>query len=100
MKLPPFLKQEKSGTWLLQLWIQPKASKPGFAGIHGDRLKVRVAASPVDGRANRELVRFLAGILELAPASIELVAGFTSRQKTVRIEAISRDQLLARLANQ
>ena len=100
MKLPPYLQQEKSGAWLLRLWVQPKASKSGFAGIHGDRLKVRVAASPVDGKANRELVRFLASTLDLAPASIELVVGFASRQKTVRIKAISRDQLLAWLANQ
>ena len=97
MKLPPYLEQEKSGACLLRLWIQPKASRTGWAGIHGERLKVRVAAPPTENRANRELVRFLSKALGLATSHIEVVTGHSSRGKTVRLEETKASELLGRL---
>jgi len=91
----PYLRQEKSGALLLDLWVQPGASKSGFAGAHGARLKVRVASPPVDGKANLALLKFLAKALGVPPRDLELVSGETSRGKTVRIVGISAQALSA-----
>ena len=70
---------------LLQLHVQPRASRDEFAGAHGDALKVRITAPPVDGKANALLVRFLAEQFDTPRAAVELVNGETGRRKTFRI---------------
>jgi uncharacterized protein (TIGR00251 family) len=97
VNLPSYLELDKTGACLLRLWIQPKASRTGWAGMHGDRLKLRVAAPPTENRANRELIGFLAKALDLAPSGIELISGSASRGKTVRIEGMGAKELLARI---
>jgi len=74
-----FIKETKEGTLLL-VYVQPKAKKNEIEGIDGwrGRLKVRVKAPPVRGKANRELVKFLSEVLG---AEVELVRGETSREK-------------------
>ena len=73
--------------WLLTLHVQPGARATAIQGRHGDALKVRLAAPPVDGKANAELVRFLAETLQVPRSALEIVAGQASRQKRVRIES-------------
>ena len=97
MNLPPYLEKQKDGAFLLRLWIQPKASRSGWAGLHGERLKVRVAAAPFENQANRELVRFLAKALRVPASQVELVSGQSSRGKTVRLLNIDSADLLDRL---
>ncbi len=70
---------------LLTLHIQPGAKKTEVVGRHGDALKLRLAAPPVDGKANEALITFLAKILGMPKAQISLVAGQTSRSKRVSI---------------
>jgi hypothetical protein len=60
----------------------------GVAGRHGDALKIRVAAPPMDGAANAELIRFLAERLSVPRSAVTITAGHTSRRKTVRIAGI------------
>lgn len=72
-------------TLTLDIHVQPGASRTEIAGSHGDRLKIRLAARPVDGEANRALVGFLADRLRVAQRDIEIVRGHTGRAKTVRI---------------
>jgi hypothetical protein len=60
----------------------------GVAGRHGDALKIRLAAPPVDGAANDELIRFLAERLSVPRSAVTIAAGHTSRRKTVRIAGI------------
>ena len=72
----------------LRLHIQPGAKKTEVAGLHGEALKIRLAAPPVDGKANACLVAFLADRLGVARASIRLVSGDTSRAKRVRISGV------------
>ena len=72
----------------LTLHIQPRASRTDLAGLHGDAIKVRVAARPVEGAANAELVRFLAELLGVARAAVEIVSGETSRRKVVRVAGV------------
>jgi uncharacterized protein (TIGR00251 family) len=63
----------------------PGAARTELAGIHGDRLKVRVQAPPSEGAANRELLRFLGDLCDVAPKSLEIVRGAGDRRKTVRL---------------
>lgn len=71
------------GTLYLEIHAVPGASKTGFAGIRDSRLRVRIAAAPEDGRANAELVRFLAKVLGCPKREIRLAGGEKSRRKTI-----------------
>jgi len=75
---------------VLRLRIQPRASTDELAGPYGDRLKVRITAPPVDGKANAHLCAFLAAHCGVAPSRVALTAGESGRDKTVRIEAPAR----------
>ena len=81
----------------LQLHVQPGASRTGMAGLHGDALKIRVAAPPADGRANRELLDYLAECLGVARTRIALVKGENGRRKTVMIQGIDFEAARVRL---
>ena len=85
----PWLRREASGELLLVLHVQPGAKKTGIAGTYGEALKVRLASPPVDGKANECLVEFLAELLEVPRAQVELVSGATSRRKRVRVSGVS-----------
>jgi uncharacterized protein (TIGR00251 family) len=69
----------------LSLHIQPGAKKTEVAGIHGDALKIRLAAAPVDGKANAALIGFVAERLGLAKSAISLKSGQTSRRKVLEV---------------
>jgi len=73
------------GRITLTLHIQPGAKKTEFAGLHGDALKIRLAAPPVDGKANEALVKFIAETLGLAKSSVSLKSGQTSRRKVLEV---------------
>jgi uncharacterized protein (TIGR00251 family) len=65
--------------------IVPRASRSEIVGEHDGVLRIRIAAPPVDGAANRELVRTLAKIFKLPQNAVEIVSGANSKNKTVRI---------------
>ncbi len=71
---------------LLACHLQPKASTDAFAGLHGDRLKIRLSAPPLDGRANAQLRVFLAAAFGVSKSQVTLESGQQSRQKRVRIQ--------------
>lgn len=73
------------GRITLTLHIQPGAKKTEFAGLHGDALKIRLAAPPVDGKANEALIRFVAETLGLAKSAVNLKSGQTSRRKVLEV---------------
>ncbi len=75
---------------LLRVHVQPRAGRDAIVGWHGDALKVRIQAPPVDGRANGHLVRFLAGVFDVPRARIEVLSGQTGRKKRVRIQSPGR----------
>ncbi|HTN31837.1 MAG TPA: DUF167 domain-containing protein [Pseudomonas sp.] len=76
---------------LLAVHLQPKASKDEFAGLHGERLKIRLTAPPVEGKANAHLMVFLAKAFGVPKSQVSLESGELNRQKRVRI---SRPQKL------
>lgn len=72
---------------ILQVYVQPRASRDEVAGWHERGWKVRLKAPPVDGAANAQLIRFLAKAFKVAPSAVCLLKGETSRQKTLSIQA-------------
>lgn len=72
---------------ILDVHVQPRAAKDEIVGTHGDRLKIRIVAPPVDGKANRHLIGFLAEVFQVAKRDVVLLAGETGRDKRFRILA-------------
>ncbi|MFN6961920.1 MAG: DUF167 domain-containing protein [Rhodocyclaceae bacterium] len=91
-----WIKADGTGV-ILTLHIQPGAKKTEIAGLHGDALKIRLAAPPVDGKANDALLAFLAKKLGTGRTAVELSSGQTSRAKRVRIEGVGAEYVLAAL---
>jgi len=80
-----WLNRAADGSVILTLHIQPGAKKTEITGLHGEALKIRLAAPPVDGKANAALIAFLAKACGVSKSSVELVSGDTSRAKRVRV---------------
>jgi uncharacterized protein len=83
------------GRITLTLHIQPGAKRTECAGLHGDALKIRLAAPPVDGKANAALVDFIATALGLPKAAVVLKSGQTSRRKAVEITGATASAVAA-----
>ena len=81
----------------LSVRLTPRASRDQIAGFEGETLRVRVTAPPVEGRANRALVRLLAKRLGLPRGAVRVVAGQTSRSKVVAIDGLDAVELRRRL---
>ena len=77
--------REGDGRLTLTLHIQPGAKKTEVAGLYGDALKIRLAAPPVDGKANAALIEFVAARLGLARSAVSLKSGQTSRRKVLAV---------------
>lgn len=77
--------------WLLTIHAVPGAKASRVAGLHGDALKIQVAAPPEKGRANSELVALLAGLLGVPRASVSVAKGESSRRKVVLVAAPQLD---------
>ena len=81
--------QSKGDGVVLTLHIQPGAKKTEVAGPHGDALKIRLAAPPVDGKANDCLIAFVAERLGVPRNRVALVSGQTSRAKRIAVSAVT-----------
>ncbi|QQS42739.1 MAG: DUF167 domain-containing protein [Acidobacteriota bacterium] len=81
---------EQKGTLEIRVLVVPRASKTELKGEHDGYLRVRVAAPPVEGAANAELIAFFAKLLGIPKSSIEIASGETSRRKSVRLNGIDR----------
>lgn len=81
----------------LSLHVQPRARLTEVSGWHGDAIKIRLAAAPVDGAANQALIDLLAQRLGVPRAAVRIVAGHGSRRKRVTIAGVRRAEVLRRL---
>jgi hypothetical protein len=81
----------------LRLRIVPNAKRSEVVGPHGDALKLKIAAPALEGRANEELVEFLAEKLSLPRRSVKLVSGEKSRDKVVAIEGLAETDARERI---
>ncbi len=78
--------QPETARLTLQIHAQPNAKSTGAAGLHGDALKVRIAAPAVDDKANAALMAWLAAALQLPRGAIRIRTGESSRRKVVEIQ--------------
>lgn len=83
------------GSLLLRLHVQPRAASNGLAGLHEDMLKLRLTTPPVDGKANKAVIAFLAKLLHLPKSSLIIKSGQQSRSKTVAIVGADAHQVHA-----
>ena len=84
---------DSADSFIIALHCQPGAKKTEVQGEHDGRLKLRLAAPPVEGKANEALIQWLSKKLEIRRTNIELLAGDLSRLKRVRVQGLTADQL-------
>ena len=94
-----WLRAAGDGRFTLTLHIQPGARKTEIAGQHGDALKIRLAAPPVDGKANEALIKFFADALGLPKSAVTIKSGQTSRHKALEVIGSDARQIAALAAD-
>jgi len=77
--------------------VHPRARKNAITGELSDALKVALTAPPVEGRANRACIEFLANLLKVPRSSVTIASGETSRKKIIRVTGLSADEVRTRL---
>jgi uncharacterized protein (TIGR00251 family) len=90
------IREAQSGV-SVPLHVQPRARRTQIAGTHGDALKIQVSAPPAEDAANRAVVDFFARLLRLPKARLQIIAGQKSRDKILRIEGITANELRKRI---
>ena len=83
--------QKKTGGIVFKILVQPRSSKNMITGLHGDAIKVKLTASPVNNAANRMSINILAKALGVPKSSLEIVSGHTSRNKQVLLRSERQD---------
>ncbi len=88
-----FLEKINDSTWRIKVLVQPGSRKNEVAGEHAGRIRIRIQAPPVDGKANNYLCAFLAEFLGIKKKQLSIEKGLTGRQKSVIISDIDEDLL-------
>lgn len=88
----PWMKEE-DGAVVVNVWLQPRASKNKLVGIYGDCLKIKVTSPPVDNRANEKLCDYLAGLMGMSKRDINIIKGGKMRTKKVKIVGRTLDDV-------
>ncbi len=92
-----YLQDQSDGRWTLALYVQPRAGKNEVVGLHNNSLKIRLTSPPVDGKANKALLAFLAKLLRVSKSSLEIKSGHQGRHKKICVSGLQRDVILERL---
>ena len=95
----PCLQNLSDNTLLLRLHVQPRAAGNELAGLQGDALKLRLTTPPVDGKANKAVIAYLAKFFHLPKSALSIKSGQQSRIKTVVIKGADEQQLRRVLAD-
>lgn len=82
---------------LFQIKVLPRSARSEVTGVHGDALKIKITAPPVEGKANEEIVRFLAKRLGVKSAQVSIVNGGHSQIKTIAVSGMTGQQIRERL---
>lgn len=91
--------REKEDQITFEVIVQPRAARSQVVGELNGALKIKIAAPPVEGQANDECERFLAKLLGVRRADIEILSGTTGRKKTIRVRGLTRAVFTERLAH-
>ncbi|KAL6766449.1 hypothetical protein ACKKBG_A36045 [Auxenochlorella protothecoides x Auxenochlorella symbiontica] len=94
--LPPYLRLVSPGVCTLALHVKPNAKDSAISSADG-KLNVSIHAAPRDGEANSAITRYMAEVLGLRKAQVSLMVGSKSREKVVRVEGATPDEILAAL---
>ena len=86
--MPSWLTADERGV-VLQIFVQPRASRNQITGLQGDELKVRLTSPPVEGAANKSCGEYFAKLLGVAKGAVELVAGDKSRHKRLLVRGVT-----------
>jgi uncharacterized protein (TIGR00251 family) len=89
---------EKDGAVTFRVRVQPRASKSEAVGEYGGALKLRLAAPPVDNKANEECRRFLARLFDVPLNAIEIISGLASRDKLIRVRGLRAERVRESIA--
>lgn len=90
--------EDIEGGCRIHLHVVPRASRTQVMGLHDGRVKLQVAAPPVDGEANAAIIKWAAKLLGVTRDSVHIASGATGKRKTVAVSGVSREEALARLA--
>ncbi len=96
----PYLTTQGDGSLYLSIHVQPRASRRAITGIHDGALKIAITAPPVEGKANKEVVAFLADFFKIPKREISIVSGLQSRKKRCRISLLSEHEIRALIAEE
>ena len=88
---------EYEGGVVVEVVLQPRASRNELAGEQGGRLKIKVTSPPVEGKANRKLCEFLADLMGIGKQRVQVIAGQAARIKRVKISDVSLDEVRKKL---
>ena len=86
------LTRKTNGDLVLAVHVQPGAKRTEYVGPHGDRAKIRLAAPPVDGKANQALIAWVATQFGVRKRDVSIIRGLASRQKVVSVQSSSTAQ--------
>ena len=95
--MPKLPVQLREGAVRFAVRVQPRASRSEVSGTHGEALKVRLSAPPVEGAANDALVELLADALDVPRRAVRIISGATARTKVVEVDGVT-PALVERLA--
>lgn len=84
--------EDKKGDLILNVLIQPRASKAEIVGPQGEALKIRLTSPPVEGAANEQCRSLLSKVLKVPKKNIEIISGLKSRTKKLKISDLSRSE--------
>ena len=87
--------KESSAGLEFEVMVQPRASRERIGPVVEGRLKIALTAPPVEGAANKALIRLLSRTLGIAQSQVEIVAGESGRRKRMRVRGVSPDELTA-----
>jgi len=89
--------KEEDGAVIVNVLVQPRASKNELVGIHGDCLKIKVTAPPVENQANKKICEYLSRLIGISKRKIEVIKGQKMRVKKVRISDSTLDEVRKKL---
>lgn len=81
-------KSESKDALILKIKVEPRSSRSGIVGQYGDAIKVKLTSPPVDGKANTELIEVLAKEYGISKKDVEIISGFNSKNKLVRLKVV------------
>lgn len=86
---------ENKGSIIFDVRVIPRSSKSEIVGEHDGDLKVKLSSPPVDGKANKELIKILSKELKLAKSDIEIISGETSKSKRIQVTTTNKQKIYA-----